>query len=481
MKYLLPIFLLAGLAHSTPKPPVYWNYPGPNGDKIRAAIAIERTDEHAHHLILPDELDAYLSDIPIPKRFDCLDDSKVCESEQQGILRMLGFGARVDAESRRTDEGYEVTLRMTLADGVDKKVFRGGGSTIENASTSAFAALIGQGTLLLDLHPKTASFRIDGKPYGEGNGRYLVAAGKHTLTIEADQYQTTEEPIEIRPSETLKITVKLAAAFGRLSLKTTPSKTTVFIDGSEWKNPTALKNIEPGEHIIRVEAPGYVSFSQNVNIRAGVEHALKLKLVPSEPIWRTAMKTIHGDTHANHWYIGLQLHTVSARSGGLNLETTQNFEMRNLAESIGLFGLGVNVGWRSKYLDILGLGLSFQNSLNDAKVIMNDETPGQIDTLDRTMMRVGWVGLRYPIWRVDAYTLAGLGFAFENFEGGAINRNFRASTTRLFVGSEFGLRYAFSKTWFAGSSVILDYWPDDRPSITWTMNGEYAFDLNGLF
>ena len=124
MKYLLPIFVMVSLAHSTPKAPVYWNYPGPNGDKIRAALAVERTDEHAHHLILPDELDAYLSDIPLPERFDCLDDSKVCESEAQGVLRLLGFGARVDADSRRTDQGYEVTLEMTLADGVDKKILQ---------------------------------------------------------------------------------------------------------------------------------------------------------------------------------------------------------------------------------------------------------------------------------------------------------------------------------------------------------------------
>tara|TARA_B100001093_G_scaffold503605_1_gene558200 strand:- start:3136 stop:4554 length:1419 start_codon:yes stop_codon:yes gene_type:complete len=471
---------MVSLAHSTPKAPVYWNYPGPNGDKIRAALAVERTDEHAHHLILPDELDAYLSDIPLPERFDCLDDSKVCESEAQGVLRLLGFGARVDADSRRTDQGYEVTLEMTLADGVDKKIFKGSGSTIEDASSGAFAALIGQGTLLLEVNPKTASFRIDGKPYGQGSGKYLIPAGKHTLTIEAENHQLTEEPIEIRPSETLKIVVKLAAAFGRLSLKTTPEKTTVFIDGTEWTNPTELKDVEPGQHIIRVEAPGHEAFSQNVTIRAGVEHALKLKLVPSEPIWRTAMKTVHKDTHANPWYVGLQLHTVSARSGGINLKTTQNFEMKDLAESVGMLGLGVNVGWRSKHLDILGLGLSFQNGLNEAKVIMDDDSPGRLDTLDRTMMRIGWFGLRYPIWRIDAYTLAGLGLAFETFEGGAVNRSFRATTTRLFVGSEFGLRYSFSDNWFAGSSIILDYWPDDRPSITWTMNGEYAFDLNGV-
>ncbi|MEE2757166.1 MAG: PEGA domain-containing protein [Myxococcota bacterium] len=481
MKYLVPIILMVSLAHSTPKAPVYWNYPGPHGDKIRAVLAVERTDEHAHHLILPDELDAYLSDIPIPAHFDCLDDSEVCESETQGVLRLLGFGARVDADSRRTDQGYEVTLRMTLADGVDNKVFKGNGETIEEASVSAFAALIGQGTLLLDVNPKTASFRIDGRPYGQGSGRYLISAGKHTLTIEAENHQPTEEPIEIKPSETLKIVAKLAAAFGRLSLKTTPERTTVFLDGNEWANPAELKDVEPGQHIIRVEAPGYEAFSQNVTIRAGVEHALKLKLVPSEPIWRTAMKTTHKDTYANHWYVGLQLHTVSARGGGINLKTTQNFEMKTLSESVGMLGLGLTAGWRSKHLEILGLGLSFQNGINEAKVIMDDETPGRLDTLDRTMMRVGWMGLRYPLWRVDAYTLAGLGLAFETFEGGAINRNFRATTTRLFIGSEFGLRYSFSESWFAGSSIILDYWPDDRPSITWTMNGEYAFDLNGLF
>ena len=476
----MPIMLFAQLAWANPQAPIYWNYPGPFGQEIRSALALERTDEYAHHLLLPDELEAYLSDLPLPGNFGCLDDSSSCEQEAQGILNLLGFQARVDAAAVRDGEAYRVKLTILRADSGQRRVFSGRGADVAEAARAAFVALIGQGSLILDVTPPTASFRIDGRSHGEGSGTYMLPAGKHVITIEAENYKTTEEPIEVGANQSIKLTVKLAPEFGRLSLRTTPEDARVFLDGELWSTPKTLRDVSPGQQILRVEADGYESFSQNVEIRAGVEHALKLKLQGAEPPWRIAMRSRHPDTYQNNWYVRTQLQTISSRNGRLDLETNRNYKLKTQSESIAMLGIELSAGWRSKHLDLLGIGLSMQTGLNDSRIILDNDSNGLLESLDRTMLRIAWPGLRYQIWRVDAFALAGLGLAFEELSGAAENTPFRAAETRLFAGTELGLRYSVTPAWWLGSSIILDYWPDSRPSVTWTINGEYNFDLKGL-
>ena len=481
VKYLIPILVLVSVAWSKPKDPVYWSYPGPHGDDIRAALATERTDDHQHHLILPDELDAYLAGIPMPENFGCLADTAICTSEAQGLLVVLGFGARVDASAKRTGKDYEVTLVMTLADGAKPKTFLGRGQTIEVAVRSAFVALNGQGSLLLALTPKDASFRIDDRPHGQGNGEYLVGAGTHKITVEAPKYRPFERSIVVKAAERIKLTIKLAPDFGKLSLQTKPKGAKVYLDGTLWANPKTFKDVDPGEHIIRVEAPGYHSFTQSFKIKPAVEHALNLTLRSEEPHWRRAMRTIHSHTHENPWYVGLNVQAISARNGPIELETDGPQDLDSLIDSAGLFGFGINLGWRSRYLEVLGLGISYQAGGSDAKVKLEQSAKSRLDSLNRVMIRTGWVGLRLPIWRVDAYGLAGVGLAMESFTVKTASETYKADTMHLFVGTEIGVRYSVNAHWFAGSGVKLDYWPGNRASAAWILNGGFAFDTKGLF
>ena len=75
---------------------------------------LERSDEDSHHLLVPDEVTAYLSGRKIPDSLGCVDDSAPCESVDEGILRALGFGARIIAKTARKSDQYQVTLEMRL-------------------------------------------------------------------------------------------------------------------------------------------------------------------------------------------------------------------------------------------------------------------------------------------------------------------------------------------------------------------------------
>ena len=122
------------------------------------------------------------------------DDSDACARPQQAILQALGFSARVEARAERTDAGFDVILVMTSW-GNKAETFRGQGVTLK--TRRGFQRAPGQGTLLLELTPADASFRVDGQPYGQGSGRYIVGAGQHVILVEAPKYRLLEETIEV--------------------------------------------------------------------------------------------------------------------------------------------------------------------------------------------------------------------------------------------------------------------------------------------
>ncbi len=457
--------------------PVYWQFKGPLGAEVRAALAVERTDDDAHHLLLPDERDAYLAGVEMPNSLGCLDDSTVCQSTSHGVLRALGFGARITASANKADGLFQVTLVMTLLDGAQPKTFEGKGATMEEAARLAFVALHGQGTLTLSLIPKDASFRIDGKPYGQGSGDYIIPAGKHTLLVEAPEHRSVEQPIQILAAKRRRIIVELPIAFGKVSLKTDPPTAKAFLDGALWENSQTHRELEPGEHSIRVEAPGFRTFAQKFTVKPSVAHDLTLKLQLKDPPWRTALKDAHPDTKAKSWSIRGGVEGTSARGGKLGLDTSRSRSIESVDESAGLIGFNLSLDWKSDYLMVTALGLSAQTGGGKAKAMLEGNINSELDTLSRTVIRAGWVGGHYSLWRIDAYATFGFGLIFEDIIGKTLTQEYEASQTRFVMGNELGLRYAFDPNWFAGMSAAFDYWPGDRSAATFTLNGGYAFNL----
>jgi len=331
------------------------------------------------------------------------------------------------------------------------------------------------------LKPADAAFRIDGRPYGEGSGEYIVGAGKHTLLVEAPKHRSLEQPVIIKKSERIKVIVELPAAYGRVSMKTEPKNAHVFLDGNRWQDPGKIREIEPGQHVIRVEAKGYFSYSQNYNIKSAVDHALSLKLRPKEPHWRKAMRTAHPDAVAKTWTVALSLEAVSARNGNVDEPTDGARDLDTLDESAGLLGFGISMSWRSQDLEILALGLSYQTGGETAQASLEQSTKSELESLDRFLLRLGWVGLRYPVWRIDAYGLTGLGLAIEDFAGKTLSQQYSASSIRPILGAELGLRYSFTPQWFAGTGLLFDFWPGNRSNVAWLIKGGFAFDIKGLF
>jgi len=279
------------------------------------------------------------------------------------------------------------------------------------------------------------------------------------------------------------LVVDLTVISGKLTLTPDPPEGKVFLDGVPWLTPTEPRQLPPGNYQLRVEAEGYETFSQTVTVKAATQHDLTLKLRPDAPPWRDAVKGPHPDTLARGFYARLRLDLVSARDGdvGLAAEDGVDIDLQEQRKSVGLIGVGVATGWRSRYMLVEAIGISIQTGSEAVEARLSDAIAGEIQGITRFNIRPGWVGLRYPVWRIEPYFLGGLGVSNESFRGATVgNRLFEVKDTRLLLGFEMGLRYVISPDWFAGAATSIEWWPGARGMATFTLDGGFAFDIPGL-
>ena len=477
--FLLAI-LLAQPAATAETSYVYWTFPGPYGEQVRAAL-VNIAGGNPAHLLTREGQNAYLSGRTMPENLGCLANQSTCADATRGVLGLLGISARIDATAERTDDGLIVRLKQTSALGGDPVVHAGRGETMQAATAAAFAAVQGEAMLILNLEPADANLRLNGQPFGQGSGSYTLPAGKHT--VEAPARQTVEQEVILSSGQVLRLVVDLSVISGKLTLAPEPPGAKVFLDGVPWPTPQTPRALGPGKYQLRVEAEGYETFSQTVTIKAATQHDLTLKLRPSAPPWRTAVKSPHRDTLAHGTYARLRFDMVSARDGdvGLEAEGGVNIEVLEQKQSIGLVGMGVAAGWRSRYLVVEALGLGIQTGSDTTETKLGDAILGELQGMTRINIRPGWVGLRYPVWRIEPYFLGGLEISTETLRGvTAGDRLFEVKDTRLLLGLEMGMRYVISPAFFAGLATSVTLWPGARTMATFTLDGGFAFDIPGL-
>ncbi|NJF25969.1 PEGA domain-containing protein [Thermococcus sp. Bubb.Bath] len=121
--------------------------------------------------------------------------------------------------------------------------------------------------------PAGATVSIDGKNVGTSPVKYyLVPAGNHTVKLSMSGYNTYETTITVEPMKEAVVNTTLEKSVGYLTLTSTPSGATVFIDGKQvGTTPLNKYELEPGTHLITLKMSGYQNKTIVVKITAGKE------------------------------------------------------------------------------------------------------------------------------------------------------------------------------------------------------------------
>ncbi|MEW8438671.1 MAG: SUMF1/EgtB/PvdO family nonheme iron enzyme, partial [Candidatus Thiodiazotropha taylori] len=147
-------------------------------------------------------------------------------------------------------------------------------------------ALVGH--LQINVNATDANIRLDGQPVGTaspGNPLNLegLQLGPHRIEVEAAGYQPLRQPIQVEAQQWTQLAIQLKPVIttGELIIRSNVSGDTVYIDGKAV-GPTGKTphRLAAGEHTVRVEKPGYESWEQSAQIKAGEQQTLRVELQP---------------------------------------------------------------------------------------------------------------------------------------------------------------------------------------------------------
>ncbi|WP_243093644.1 PEGA domain-containing protein [Thermus thalpophilus] len=136
------------------------------------------------------------------------------------------------------------------------------------------------GELWLEVRPQGAEVYVDGRLAGRGSVRLSLEAGLHEVRVVAPGYAEYRAQVEVRPGESLRLSVELVPLRAVLELYLNV-EARVFLDGEEVgvaRGGYLRLEVPFGEHELTLVAKGYRTLVQP--LRVGGNQVLRLELRP---------------------------------------------------------------------------------------------------------------------------------------------------------------------------------------------------------
>ncbi|MCU7492212.1 MAG: PEGA domain-containing protein [Bacteroidota bacterium] len=149
----------------------------------------------------------------------------------------------------------------------------------QNVSSTVIDSTLG--SITIKSRPAEARVFIDGSLRGVTPLKLVLPAGKYSLNLLKDGFESSFNSVEIRGAQTRTIDDSLYAV-PKFKLTTVPANASIFIDSSyTGKSPVNDFLLSSGKHRLRVSLDGYEDLSMNLTLRPGDNAALKLLLIPN--------------------------------------------------------------------------------------------------------------------------------------------------------------------------------------------------------
>jgi len=188
----------------------------------------------------------------------------------------------VDIKDVKAGEHIIQVKAPGFATGEKKVTVAAGGSQIVKFDLNPEAAG-DQGILKVVSTVPDAQVFIDGASVGKVPQEKKLAAGEHPVVVRLDGYKEFSQKVRIEPGQTITVQADLKGV-GRLRILSTPSKAAVLINGVPVKDKdgndrTPLDiEVETGETVVRIEAPGFQPFEQTLTIEGGKTQTVSREL-----------------------------------------------------------------------------------------------------------------------------------------------------------------------------------------------------------
>ena len=140
--------------------------------------------------------------------------------------------------------------------------------------------LLREGTLVLEARPEGAEVYVDGRLVGRAPLSLSLEAGLHEVRLLAPGYAEYRARVEVRPEETLRLSVELVPLRATLEVYVNV-EARVFLDGEEvgrTREGYLRLEVPFGEHELTLVAPGYRTLVQTLQVSG--DRVLRFQMVP---------------------------------------------------------------------------------------------------------------------------------------------------------------------------------------------------------
>ncbi len=143
------------------------------------------------------------------------------------------------------------------------------------------------GEIFVESDVPDAEVWLDGNKYPDTTPTVLrkVIVGPHVIEVRKAPAMPWKQTVNVEEGKPTKVRAELKATIGGPSgtvrVLANVDKARVFLDGKDMgPQPLDVKDISPGEHVIEVKAPGYMTAEKRVTVGAGDAQVLKIDLQP---------------------------------------------------------------------------------------------------------------------------------------------------------------------------------------------------------
>lgn len=131
------------------------------------------------------------------------------------------------------------------------------------------------GTLVVITAPPGATVVVDGNERGTAPITVEeLTPGSHIVEARLEEHQEVTERVDIEEGRqaTLRLELEVIPEGGGLRITSSVDGAEVLLDGEPiGRAPVTHRDIEPGEHVIVVRAPGHREWERRINIESGVD------------------------------------------------------------------------------------------------------------------------------------------------------------------------------------------------------------------
>ncbi len=144
--------------------------------------------------------------------------------------------------------------------------------------------------------PSGASITIDSNFKGQSPIRIPVSPGKkHKVSAMKEGYSAAAQTVTIGSGKTENISLQLQPELAAVQVITSPAEAELFIDGKSLGSANQTIELPTHAHEIKIQLPGYVTYSGSVTPRKGIKKRIKVRLrTPGEAAANTAQNPRQG-------------------------------------------------------------------------------------------------------------------------------------------------------------------------------------------